>query len=132
MKWWLLAVAGCWQGTTPAPVPAHARAQVDAAVPERNPCELSIVVGAQSIDIATPTGACHASTIDLAWLEAELTAIKTEGCTHAEIAADGSGVYQNLVHTMDVAMKVGFVDLGVTDRSTLTLAVPATTHAHCR
>ncbi|MFT3695648.1 MAG: hypothetical protein QM831_21100 [Kofleriaceae bacterium] len=143
MKTWLVmlvAVVGCDSGKQTAPVPppvntppviAPKVVAVDAGDPP-NACTLSVLVDSNGLSIATSDGGCHASTLDWTWLETELRAIKTAhgDCSNAEIAGQGVA-YQDLVHGMDVLVKVGYVDVGLTDPNGLTLKPSRAVAPHC-
>jgi biopolymer transport protein ExbD len=62
--------------------------------------------------------------LDHAWLEAQLRKLKTNPCgpTAAELAASDSVRYQEVIATMDIAVKTGFVDVGLSTADKL--AVP--------
>lgn len=64
-----------------------------------------------------------AGALDNAWLEAQLSKAKAHECgpSSAEIAAANDVVYQDVITTMDVAVKVGFVDTGLSTPAELSV-----------
>ncbi|HEY5922899.1 MAG TPA: hypothetical protein VIV11_14570 [Kofleriaceae bacterium] len=62
--------------------------------------------------------------LDHAWLEAQLRKAKEHECgpSSAELAGDDAVLYQEMIETLDIAIKAGFMDTGVA--SPAELAVP--------
>lgn len=100
-------------------------------------CALAVVVDASGLSIGTPAGACHAARIDgkldVVWLEAELRGLRAalSSCSEAEVVAE-TGPYHEVITTMDIAIKTGFVDVGVGDRSDLHFKVAGASDPHCK
>jgi biopolymer transport protein ExbD len=121
----------------PALAPTSA-ADGSASSSEDFPCAISMMSTTDGVWISTDAGACRAPRVDgahdLAWVEAELKQLRASYATCStavEAYADG-GTYQDLISLMDVAVKVGFPEFGLADRSELRIAL-GDAHAapHC-
>jgi biopolymer transport protein ExbD len=99
-----------------------------------------LAVRADGLRLATRAdGRCFrpraAGQLDLAWLEAELkTSLASDCAPSMEIGAAADVKYQEVVSVMDVAMKVGIVDVGMASMSALPVKLDADSTkdaAHC-
>ncbi len=148
---WLGALLGCEkQDATrrtkdPDPVPAPVPLARDASTidPHDPTCDVVIKVTTDGLWLGADQGVrCFKARIhgapDLAWLEEELTALRTaihEDCgSSLEIAAEPNVEYQDVVAAMDVAIKTRFIDVGLTEPTKLAIqfGLPATTPARCK
>lgn len=79
-------------------------------------------------------GKRRGTALDTDWLEAELRPLTKRDCRPAvELAGEASASYQELITVMDVAVKVGLVDIGLSSETPVAFAKldPATATVHC-
>ena len=101
-------------------------------------CALAMIVDTTGVSIGTPAGTCHAVRVggkpDVAWVETELRRLRSAfaSCSVDALLVAETGPYQELITLMDIAVKTGFVDIGVGDTSDLRFAVTVASDTHCK
>lgn len=123
----VVLVAGCSKGeqAKKAPVPKPNEA-----------CALAIVADPSGVSIGTQGGACRAPRVDgkpdMAWVESELKTLKweMENCSEGVIVAE-TGPYREPIALMDLALKTGFIDIALGDKSDA-LLVAGARDSHCK
>jgi hypothetical protein len=147
--WLLVALAGCEKASEvredkPQPVPAPVPVPVDASGPPPTSSCVTLVVQLTpgGIWVGSPPsvrcyGARTAAGLDFAWYERELQRVlaalaPTCKLTNVELAADGVA-YADVITAMDVAVKVGLVDVGLSEVSQLSMqfASPPSSSTEC-
>ena len=125
----VLVAVGCSKDPrppVPAPVPAVA------PKPPASPCSVSVLVDATNAWIGTTAGTCRVARDALG---DELRALKQSfprACTPPLELASDTGVYQDLISAMDVAVKEGFIDVGLSAKDALSIELPSKAPAaHC-
>jgi len=130
MRAWIFAVAlaACSKDSKPSPAPAPA----PAPKPPPTPCSISVFVDATNAWIGTTAGTCRVARAELG---DELRSLKQsfpKACSPPLELASDTGVYQDLISAMDVAVKEGFIDVGLSSRDALSIALPSKDPAsHC-
>jgi hypothetical protein len=100
-------------------------------------CGAEIVIDPTGVSIGTRAGACRAARVDgkpdLVWVEAQLRRLKwaLADCTEAVVVAE-TGPYHELIALMDVAVKTGFIDVGIGDTSDLQPTMANAHDAECK
>jgi biopolymer transport protein ExbD len=131
----LLCAASCSKSDTRARAQQQLQAGSGAAQPS---CAVEIVLDEKGDSIATAAGACRAPRVDgkpdKLWLEAELGALRATltWCTADAVVVAETGPYQELITVMDIAVKEGFIDVNIGDRSDLTFPATGSTNLHCK
>ena len=130
MRAWFVAfaIASCSKATPPAPAPAPA----PAPKPPPTPCSVSVFVDASSAWIGTTAGTCRVALTELGDELGSLKQAFPRKCSPPLELASDAGVYQDLISAMDVAVRAGFIDVGLTPRDGLSIALPSKDPApHC-
>jgi hypothetical protein len=87
--------------------------------------------------MGTRAGACHAARVDgkpdVAWVEAQLRRLKwaLAECSDAIVVAE-TGPYHELITMMDIAVKTGFIDVGIGDQSDVVPQMANARDAECK
>ena len=117
---------------TPTPTPPKPK-PLDAGTvaPTQTACDvIAMYIGEQGIWVGAPPdvrcfGIRTAGKLDAVWLERELRQVRaaTGRCNPSfELAASPNVAYQDVILAMDVALKTGFVDVGLSDPAGLGVA----------
>lgn len=146
LAWVVLFACACGskdpasQRAPSAPTPARAPAAPERVASSSGnvSCAISMLSTTDGVWLGTNAGACRAPRVDgahdLAWANAELEQLRAsyaDCVTEVELHADG-GTYQDVVSLMDVAVKAGFPDIGLAERSELRFALgDARAATHC-
>ena len=118
----------------PVLVPAPAPRDAGTVTSRDTTCDLAIRIDKTGVWIgAAPDVRCFsaraAGAVDTAWLEGELRALRAArhpDCgSSLELAADPDVQYQDVVTVMDVAIKVGFYDVGLSSPAELSITFAA-------
>ncbi len=133
----LLAAVACSKSAPPPPPkPAAAPPAPKADGGAATDCVVSMLVDRSGVWIGTTANTCHNDTLDFAWVEAELSALRKQfepACVPDLELAGGAGSYQDLIDVMDHAVKVGLLDVGLATQAELAVKLPgAHPDAHCR
>ena len=98
-----------------------------------------MLIAEDGLWIGTTASSCHAARrgaeLDDEWARSELNALKQmypESCPPALELASEFGAYQEVIHIMDISVQVGWIDVGLSGKSELAVALPTkTARSHC-